>query len=73
MDDVRADEKRLVCLLVNKCHREYLEMVGFVCSQMSPEVMRPKILLLKGKRENWGIIGRQPVWDNRAGSGIDHY
>ena len=48
--DARAAEKWFACLLSKKWHRDYLEMVVFVCLWMSLAVVSSGTLLLKVQR-----------------------
>ena len=57
--DARMAEKRLTCLLAKKWHEEYLEIVGFVRSQMSLVFVKSITLLLELKWVNLGLLGQR--------------
>ena len=73
VEDARAEEKCLACLLAKKWHRYYSEMVQFVSSWMSLEVVSSNTLLLKMYQANQVLLGQRTVWDDGAGSGLASY
>ena len=55
-----AAQQHLASLHINKLKREYLEMCGFVRSQMSVPIVRSNTLLILGTRDKEAYILQRP-------------